>query len=189
MKINVVFAVFLGLAYCSCTQPTVQTGQPSKELLPYRTDRAVIEYDRFEDSTTIHSASSKVSDGLVLVFSYQCAGHSTECEPGYIAASFFITAGPSRNSYANSPELIFLADGLRINPAPFAKRPLWTADANGDGVLVTAFKPDDFLKLVRSHLVEGRLGPTEFTVQESALKHWRTFATGIRSKTAGGRKP
>ncbi len=180
MRFKIALAALFGLVLSSCSQPATQSEQISKEL-PFRMDRTVVEYDRFKDKTRIYSAAGQVSDRLLLAFLYDCDGHSTECDPGFITVAFSINAGPTRSLYSDSHELIFLADGVRIIPAFGDRVSLWGPIGNGIETVVTSLKPDDFLKLIHSHSVDGRLGPTEFTVQESDLEKWRTFAAGVQS--------
>jgi len=44
------------------------------------------------------------------------------------------------------------------------------------------FKTTDFLKLVDSHSVEGRIGSTEFIVKEGDLEKWRRWYRPVTPK-------
>jgi hypothetical protein len=170
-------AFFLGLVLCSCGQPATKSEQTLKDMLVHL-DRAHTEYDRFKDETISSSATGKVAGALFMSFSYSCHGNSTECDPGVVMVTF-LTSSPDR--YADSHEVIFLADGRRIHPPKYFGTPVWHSLGNGHEMLGAGLETDDFLNLIRAHSVEGELGTTEFTAQESDLEKWRTFAAGIRS--------
>jgi hypothetical protein len=179
MRFNLALAILLGLALCSCSRPVKLGEQPSKDNLSVEhLDRTYTEYDRFKDETTISSAAGKVRDTLFMGFSYGCSGNQTVCNPEVVLVEFS-TSVP--NPYADSHEIIFLADGSRIHPPAIFPTPAWHSVGDGNEVLPAGLETDDFLKLIHAHSVEGRLGLTEFTVQESDLEKWRTFAAGIRS--------
>ena len=185
MRFNLVLAILLGLALWSCSQPAAQSEHASKEKLTIEhiiknisMDKTFTEYDRFRDETHNFSAAANVAGQLFLGFSYFCHGNATECDPGFVFANFW-TISPS--PYADSHEVIFLADDLRIHAVFGERGEQWNSLGDGNETVLAGFKPDDFLKLIRAHSLEGRLGPTEFRVQESDLEKWRTFATGIRS--------
>jgi hypothetical protein len=180
---KVVHVAFLGLMLCSCGKVPDQPQLAQNPKLPVRMDSMVTEYDRFKDETRVSSAASNVTDHLLLWFSYYCKGQSTACDPGFVMADFRISPDPAHQiSYADLHELIFLADGLRIHAAFDLRGEEWNSLGNGLEQVLAGFTPNDFSKLVRARSVEGRLGETEFTVQESDLEKWRLFAAGIRIK-------
>jgi hypothetical protein len=170
VRFNIPLAVLLGFELCSCSQPTTQS------QLPVSMDRSTTRYDRFKDETTVMSAAAEITNRLLLWFVYECKGDSTEFDTRSVFATF---RANSPSPYARFHDVIFLADGLRIRPQ--FDVPPSASLGNRSDLIVAMFDLDDFLKLIHSHSVEGELGTTEFTVKESDLEKWRTFAAGIRS--------
>jgi hypothetical protein len=78
-----------------------------------------------------------------------------------------------------------LADGIRLRPYPLSApgaTSSWHPLNDGSDVVIAGFDVQDFLKLIHAHSVESRLGQTEFTLRESDLEKWRTYANGIRTQ-------
>jgi hypothetical protein len=186
VRLDIALAVLLGFVLCSC-------GQPDKHSEEELSDKHInmvgahTEYDRFRDQTDNSSAACKVAGSLFLGFSYSCHGNSTECRPQFVEVEFW---SGSPKQYTDSHDVIFLADGTRISsPADFPKQQ-WHSLDGGLEMLLLPLETDDFLKLIHAHSVEGRLGAnTEFTISDSDLQKWRTFAVGVQSGKHPKQKP
>lgn len=186
VTLNIALTVFLGLVICSCGQPDKHS-EDELSVEHINMVGAHSEYDRFRDQTDNSSAACKVAGGLFLGFSYSCHGNSTECRPEFVEVEFW---SGSPNPYAGSDEMIFLADGVRIHPPADFPKQQWHSLDGGFEMLLVPLETDDFLKLIHAHSVEGRLGATtEFTIQESDLQKWRTFAVGVQSGKNAKQKP
>jgi hypothetical protein len=173
-------AVLLALLLCSCSKSNNHSQGKQASELPFSMDKTVTKYDRFENRTSVTSAGSKITEHLFLWFYYDCDGQTTECDPALVTADFRISVDPKhRVSYVNWHELIFLADGQRIQGESGGG--VWFSLGEGSENGIVNFTSDAFSKLIRAHSVEGRLGSTEFTIQESDLDKWRTFADGFGS--------
>lgn len=176
MKFN--RALILGLAIAAIA-PVLGSAAPKNETF-------YVNYDRFKDTTLIHSKEIQVNRtlfggygiGTFLQFAYSCAGNTSRCHPDFITFIFRTNFSSDGWYYINSHDVTFIADEVRIAPISEAK---WDGRVGSDVELVSAdISTKDFLKLANSHKVEGQVGATEFRISEKDLPKWRVLALEIQ---------
>jgi hypothetical protein len=135
----------------------------------------VSEYDKFDNSTFVHTDYMSVGKGLSVVAGFSYNGKQLSSSP---EMTYFEVGSKSDDwRFDSYRDLIILADGERIEVGKmmFADR-----DIRG-GIyheyLSIPISTDDFLKMVNAHKVEIKVGAEEFGLKDSHLEALRDLAS------------
>lgn len=121
-----------------------------------------VDYDRFEDTTTVSTDANLGWKPYDLTFAYVCQGHTSHCRPMSLELWFWSIFKPDGSNgdylpdFSLEPGLILIIDGRRLRLG----RGLWKlSQIEGDGQSVRyRISIKDYLSIVSAKSVEGRIG-------------------------------
>lgn len=163
-----------------------------------------IEYDRFRDTTTVHSAWLRLPpaskwNGLgsfSLAAFYTCPGDTARCKPEIVWLTFSANGLEGKRSrwlipgsdyedrlrrgwrWIDFHDVVILADGERCAPGKIE----WDGNSQSVTEFVIAFyNSAQFLKILDAAEVQGRIGTEEFRIKDHNRAKLEAFGKVLRS--------
>ena len=149
-----------------------------------------IEYDRFTDTTMVHTAPLQLPPiskrngwfPFALTAVYACPGDTARCNPEIVSLIFdadgWKYTGGQPWRWIDFHEVVILADGQRCVP----RKVEWEGDSQSMTEFVTAsYASAQFLKIVDAARIEGRIGTEEFRIDDENRAKLKAFANVLRN--------